>query len=204
MKLTLPPMILAMLNKRGGIIDSNLSGSQGRLEKVCNGQGYELHTSVIEFEKAFGGLVFPDVVGKLNPDEPHWVFGTLACLSSGGHEAPKRGGKKRKLVPVVYSPNDIVYFLDANGKAYAQDMVEDVSAAFYAENGTALVCRILLDDAIFSRKETTLELKGLKGEALSQRFTLSEIAEASGADRRYFSDPKGEILVQEEQFFYLY
>ncbi len=198
MKLNLPSIVLAMLEQRGGIMDPDRRGSQERLEKVCIEHGYALHSAVIDFEAAFGGLVMPDEGRKVKRGEPQWVFGTYACLSEGGHVAPRGGSKRRDLVPVVYSPNDIVYFLDAQGSAYAQDTIEDTSAVLYAENATALVCRILLDDAFFSRQETSVELKGLQGEALSQRLALTRISEASGADRRYYGDARGSILVVEE------
>jgi hypothetical protein len=198
MKLNLPPIVLAMLEQRGGIFDPNLRGSQEYLGKMCTEQGYPLHPSVMDFEATFGGLVLPDDEAKVGQGEPEWFFGTFACLSGGGHVAPRGGGKGQKRVPVVYSPRDIVYFLDAQGCAYAQDTIEDTKAVLYASNGTALVCRILLDDAFFSRKETSVELKGLQGEALSQRFALSRIAEASGPDLRYYSDAKGEIVLVED------
>ncbi len=198
MKLNLPPIVLAIFEQRGGLIALNLHGSLDQLEKVCKEHGYALHPSVMDFEAAFGGLVMPDEGEIVKNGEPHWVFGTYACLSGGSHVAPRGGSKQRGLVPVVYSPNDIVYFLDAQGKAYAQDTIEDTSAAPYAENATALICRILLDDVFFSRHETKLEINGLQGSALSQRFSLTMVAEASGADLRYYSDANGSILVMEE------
>jgi hypothetical protein len=70
-----------------------------------------------------------------------WLFGAHACLRSEAHAAP-RGGK-RKLVPVVYSPNDIIYFLDADGKAWAQDTIEESRATRYAESGRELVTQIV-------------------------------------------------------------
>src|SRR4051812_42147899 len=106
MKLKLPTVILSMLKKRGGVIDAELRATRVKLIEACKAHGYVPHASVIAFEAAFGGLLIPDEA-KMKKDEPCWLFGTHACLTTGGHTTPGRGGKARKLVPVVYSPNDI-------------------------------------------------------------------------------------------------
>src|SRR3954471_16820826 len=159
MKLKLPKVVLAMLKKRGGTIDAELRATRARLIKTCEDHKYPPHATVIAFEAAFGGLQIPDE-GKVKKGEPCWLFGTHACLTTGGHVAPRGGSKARKLVPVVYSPNDIIYYLDAQGRGYAEDTIEDPSAMFYADNGTSLVCRIVFNDALFSRQETSLDLPG--------------------------------------------
>ena len=197
MKLKLPAVVLAMLKKRGGTMDAGLRATRVQLVKTCEEHRYIPHPSVIAFEAAFGGLVIPDE-GKMKKGEPCWLFGTHACLITSGHFAPRGGSKARKLVPVVCSPNDIIYYLDDQGRGYAEDTIEDVSAFFYADTGTSLVCRIVFDDVLFSRKETSLDLPGLQGEELSKRFSLALVTEASGKDLRYFSDPKGDVLVVED------
>lgn len=197
MKLKLPNVILAMLKQRGGVVDNNLRATRAQLINTCNEHGYTPHTSVIAFEAAFGGLLIPDGP-KMKKNEPHWLFGAHACLTSGGHTAPRGGSKARKLVPVVYSPNDNIYYLDHKGRAYAEDTIEDLKASYYAEDKTSLVCRIILDDALFSRNETSFDLPGLQGDALSERLSLKLIREASGKDRRFFSDAKGTVLVVED------
>ncbi|MFM9836737.1 MAG: leucine-rich repeat domain-containing protein [Cyclobacteriaceae bacterium] len=197
MKLKLPVVVLAMLKKRGGTMDAGLRATRARLIKTCEDHKYPPHTSVIAFEAAFGGLIIPDEL-KQKKGEPCWLFGTHACLTTGGHMAPRGGSKARKLVPVVYSPNDIIYYLDEQGRGYAEDTIEDPSATFYADNGTSLVCRIVFNDALFSREETSLDLPGLQGEELSKRLSLTLVTEASGKDLRFFSDAKGDVLVVEE------
>jgi hypothetical protein len=197
MKLKLPAVVLGMLTRRGGIVDARLRATHARLLKTCNELHYPPHASVVTFENTFGGLVIPDE-GRIKKGEPHWLFGAHACLTSGGHTAPRGGTKRRKLVPVVYSPNDIIYYLDEHGRAYAEDTIEDLSASHYADDGTSLVCRIIFDDALFSRKETSLDLPGLQGDALSKRLSLTLVKEASGSDRRFFSDTRGELLVVED------
>jgi hypothetical protein len=197
MKLKLPAVVLAMIKKQGGTLNKELRATRARLVKTCEEHRYPPHASVVAFEAAFGGLVIPDE-GKKKKGEPCWFFGTHACLTTGGHSDPRGGSKARKLVPVVYSPNDIIYYLDEQGRAYAQDTIEDSSAAFYANNGIALVCRIVFNDALFSRQETSLDLPGLQGEELSTRLSLSLVTEASGDDLRFFSDAKGDMILVEE------
>jgi hypothetical protein len=204
MKLKLPKVVLAMLKKRGGTIDVGLRATRAQLIRTCEEHKYPLHASVIVFEAAFGGLLILDEP-KQKKGEPCWLFGTHACLTTGGHTAPRgglpteqAGSKARKLVPVVYSPNDIIYYLDEQGRGYVEDTIEDPSAMFYADNGTSLVCRIVFNDALFSREETSLDLPGLQGDELSKRFSLTLVTEASGKDLRFFSDAKGDVLVVEE------
>jgi hypothetical protein len=186
-----------MLKKRGAKMNAGLRATKSQLVKTCKEHRYPLHASVVAFEESFGGLVIPDEP-KMKKGEPCWLFGTYACLTEGGHTSPRGGSKARKLVPVVCSPNDIIYYLDEQGRGYAEDTIEDISATLYADNGTSLVCRILFNDALFSRKETSVELPGLQGEALAKQLSLSLVKEASGKDFRFFSDDKGDVLVVEE------
>ncbi|HWA35762.1 MAG TPA: leucine-rich repeat domain-containing protein [Cyclobacteriaceae bacterium] len=197
MKLKLPSVILTLLKKHGATVDSSLRASRAQVVKTCKENGYPAHRAVIAFEDAFGGLTMPDEPGK-KKNQPYWLFGTNACLSSGAHVRPTGGSKSRKLVPVAYSPNDIIYFLDERGNGYAEDTVEDTKATLYAETGKSLVCRIILDDVLFSRKETSIDLPGLQGDAISKRLSLKLVREASGKDRRYFSDAKADVLVLED------
>jgi hypothetical protein len=198
MNLKLPAVILAMLKKRGGTMDAGLRATRARLVKTCEEHRYPPHAPVIAFEAAFGGLIIPEDGRKIKKDEPCWLFGTHACLTIGGHTNPRSGSKARKLVPVVCSPNDIIYYLDEKGRGYAEDTIEDVAASFYADDGTSLVCRIVFDDALFSREGTSVDLPGLQGEELSRRLSLRLVSKASGKDRRFFCDATGDILVVEE------
>jgi hypothetical protein len=209
MKNKLPAVVLAMLKERGATMDTGLRASRAQLVKTCAEHGYMLHASVISFEAAFGGLLIPDARlrgarlrrsehPRIKKNEPCWLFGTYACLTTGGHSTGPTGNTARKLVPVVYSPNDIIYYLDERGRGYAEDTIEDLSATLFAEDGVSLVCRIVFNDALFSREQTSVELPGLQGEALSKRLSLALVKEASGKDRRFFSDAKGDVLVVEE------
>ncbi len=197
MKLKLPEPVLNLLKKQGGTVNSKLRATKTRLTKTCEEHRYPLHDSEIAFEAAFGGLMIPDEP-KQKSEDPCWLFGTHACLTSNTHTDPRGGSKARKLVPVVYSPNDIIYYLDEQGRAYAEDTIEDEKARLYADNGTSLVCRIILHETLFSRKETSLDLPGLKAEELSKQIHLHLVVEASGKDFRFFSDAKGDVLVVED------
>src|SRR6478609_4235201 len=88
MKLKLPKAVLAMLKKRGGTIDAGLRATRAQLIKICEEHSYPPHISVIAFETAFGGLVIPDEGNKIKKNEPPWLFGTHACLTSGAHVTP--------------------------------------------------------------------------------------------------------------------
>jgi hypothetical protein len=197
MNLKLPAVVNTMLKKRGAVIDAKLRATQEQLTKTCSEQEYQPHAAVISFEAAFGGLLIPDG-SEMEQDEPCWIFGTHACLTTGGHTSPRGGIEGHKLVPVVYSPNDIIYYLDEQGRGYAEDTIEDVSASPYAEDGTSLVCRIVFDDALFSRNETSIDLPGLQGDTLSKSLSLKVIEEASAKDRRFFSNEAGDVLVVED------
>ncbi|HZY82490.1 MAG TPA: leucine-rich repeat domain-containing protein [Cyclobacteriaceae bacterium] len=197
MKLKLPAVINTMLKKRGAIVDPALRASRAQLVDTCTSRCYKPHAGVLAFEAAFGGLLIPDGP-KMKKDEPSWIFGAHACLTTGGHVDPRGGSKARKLVPVVCSPNDIIYFLDEQGRGYAQDTIEDVSAVRFSGNGKSLVCRIVLQDALFSRNETSLELPGLQGKELSKKLSLKVIKEASDNERVFYSDKNGDVIVVEE------
>lgn len=195
MKLKLPPVVALLLEKRGAVIDKKLRATKSQLIDIWRAQGYVPHATVISFESAFGGLLLPDSP-KMKKGEPVWLFGTFACLTEGGHSSPP--GKAKKRVPVVNSPNDIIYYLDESGRAYAEDTIEDVSPVYYAADKTSLVSRIVFDDALFSRKDFSVDLPGLQGVELSKRFSLKLAKEASGTDRRFFTDARGEIIVVED------
>lgn len=197
MKLKLPTVVLALIKKQGGIIDPKLRATRVQLIKTCEEHHYTPHNSVIAFQNVFGGLVIPDE-GKLKKGEPCLLFGTHACLTSGGHSDPRGGNKRRKLVPVIYSPNDIIYYLDEKGRAFAEDTIEDPSAVLCADNATALVCRVVIHNTMFSRSETSLELPGLQAKDLSKRFSLKLIKAASDKSQLFFSDTKGDVLVVED------
>jgi hypothetical protein len=196
MALKLPPVALALLEAAGAAIEPKRRASKAQLLTTCKQHGYALHATVAAFEAEFGGLVIPDRP-KQKKNHPVWLFGAHACLASGAHVAPRGGKKTRALVPVVYSPNDVVYFLDKQGRAYAQDTIEDPEAKPFAENGTALITRIMLYSALFALGASAQALPGVLGDALAERLSLALVTEASDRDLRFFSDANAKTLVVE-------
>jgi len=57
----------------------------------------------------------------------------------------------------VYSPNDVIYFLDADGRAWAQDTIEESSATPFADDGDALVLKLLQELRSFDAPEAEAE-----------------------------------------------
>lgn len=189
-------MALALLKAAGAVVEPAGRASKAQLLTTCKQHGYVMHPAVAAFEAEFGGLVIPDSP-KQKKNDPVWLFGAHACLVSDAHAAPHGGKKTRGLVPVVYSPNDVVYFLDKQGRAYAQDTIEDSEAKPFAENGGALVSRIMLYSALFALGASAQALPGLQGDAFAKRLSLSLVNEASDRDLRFFSDATAKTLVVE-------
>lgn len=196
MVLELPPVALALLKAAGAEVELTGRASKPQLLASCKRHGYSMYPAVAAFEAKFGGLVIPESP-KQKKNDPVWRFGAHACLASGEHAAPRGGKKTRGLVPVVYSPNDVVYFLDKQGRAYAQDTIEDPEAKPFAENGSALVARIMLYSALFALGASSQVLPGLQGVTLAKRLSLVLIKEASDRDLRFFCDATAKTLVVE-------
>ena len=104
MKLKLPKVVLAMLKKRGGTVDGKLHATKAKLTTTCKAHNYPLHPSVVAFESAFGGLLIPEDGSKLRKNEPCWLFGAHACLTSGAHVTPRGGVKLASLCPLFTHP----------------------------------------------------------------------------------------------------
>jgi hypothetical protein len=157
---------------------------------------YPMSDAVADFELAYGGLQLPEFGAKADwvlSDESFWLFGAHACLSCEAHLEARGGAKERGLVPVAYSPNDVIYFLDETGRGFAQDTIEDVQAVFFAANGRALLTRILLWDELLMLE--THEFLGVHGDFLKNQFELLLVKDASAEDLRFLSN--GEDIVVE-------
>jgi hypothetical protein len=103
---------------------------------------YPVHASVVAFEADYGGLVFAEHTGDAAGD---WLVGAYACLASRTHGEP-RGGRPRSgkeaLVPVAYSPNDTIFYLDGDGVGWAEDTIEG-GLQRVADDGVQLLARIV-------------------------------------------------------------
>ena len=143
----------------------------------------------LHFESTYGGLVLPDDAGP-------WLFGANACLSSNAHPNIAASAQRTRLVPVAYSPNDVVYFLDAVGRGYAQDTIEDEKPVSFARDGRGLISRIVLHHAHFAMSERR-ELAGTRGAAVARKLKLKIVKEATVPDASFFSDANGSVIVVE-------
>lgn len=118
--------------------DPKRTAPRARVEALIAKHGYPAHASVLEFEDRFGGIVlFEDERGH---EDGLTLLGAFACLRSDGHVHPDGG--RRDLVPVAYTPEDGIAFLDAAGKAYYQDTIEDEKAKAFAKDGAAAVKKL--------------------------------------------------------------
>jgi hypothetical protein len=128
------------LAKRKPMFDAAQRGSEAELRALLNERGYVAHDAVIAFDARYGGLIVADSPGEEGYD---WLFGAYACLKSNAHTDP-RG--KAGWVPVAYSPNDCIFYLDEKGAAWAIDTIEDTKASRYAKDGDAMMKRIFSED----------------------------------------------------------
>jgi hypothetical protein len=118
-------------------------GTRAALTALLKRTRYPVHASVLAFEASFGGLVIPDAGADDDWFETDVAthLGAFACLRGGGHTDP-RGGRD-DLVPVAFTPNDGIVFLDRAGTAYYQDTVEDPTAKKFTTTGAAAVAKLL-------------------------------------------------------------
>jgi hypothetical protein len=192
----LSPFALAILERRHAVFDKKSRATPAVLAQTLKKYRYPNSASVLAFEAAYGGLQVPEYGAKTNwleAEESAWLFGAHACLISEVHVDPRGGSKRRGLVPVAYSPNDVIYFLDREGHGFAQDTIEDPRALPFADGGRALVSRILLWDEMFALESETL--LGAHGNVLKNLLSLTLVSHASADDVRFFGN--GEIYVSE-------
>jgi hypothetical protein len=95
--------------------------------------------SELAFERAFGGLVIPDAGAE--SDDESTIVGAFACLKSRAHVRPTGG--RDGLVPVAYTSNDGILFLDGAGRPYYQDTIEDPRAVALRTNAAGAVGTLL-------------------------------------------------------------
>lgn len=134
--------LLATANARH---DARKTGDAAALKKLLADHKYPAHPSVLAFERMFGGLVIPDDGGDSDPDwfenDEATLVGAYGCLQSNAHVHPDGG--RSDLVPVAYTPNDGILYLDEAGAAYYEDTIEDTEATKIAPNGAAAVAKLL-------------------------------------------------------------
>ena len=125
--------------------DARRTAAAAMVKKLLARKKYPAHASVLAFETTFGGLVIPEDGAK---DDEDWfengestLVGAYACLKSDAHDHPTGG--RSDLVPVAYTPNDGIVFLDKAGAAYYEDTIEDLVAARWKRTGAAAVADLL-------------------------------------------------------------
>lgn len=156
---------------------------QGDLAPLLEEYGYPNAAPFTAFEQLYGGIVSP---------ERDWLCGSFACLTAGGHAAP-RGG--HDLVPVIATPNDVIYFLGTSGRGWAQDTIEDVEALPFADDMDHLVAKVLLFDTI-DAKPHRVDLDDARGEAIAAAEKLPPVPEASDSHERFWGNEKTIVVEQ--------
>jgi len=125
--------------------DARRTADAATVKKLLARKNYPAHASVLAFEKMFGGLVIPEDGGNNDEDwfadGPATLVGAYACLKSDGHDRPTGG--RDDLVPVAYTPNDGIMFLDKAGATYFEDTIEDLVAARWKRTGAAAIAELL-------------------------------------------------------------
>ena len=126
------------LAKRHPVFEATSRGDKTKLGALLKKTGYPHHACVTAFDAVYGGLVVADAPREEGYD---WLFGAYACLQSGAHKDPR--GDKPSWVPIAYSPNDVIFFMDEKGVVWARDTIAETKSARYAASGDAMMKRLL-------------------------------------------------------------
>jgi hypothetical protein len=164
-------------------VEAATPAAEAEVRRLLAARTYPAHEAVLAFEARFGGTYGED-------DEPLTV-GAGACLGGDAHADP-RGGRD-DLVPVIYTANDGIGYLDGEGRGWFQDTIEEADASLVAPDGAALVCRVVLWNLLFAGERR--ELPGLRGAELAERLGVPAVVEASDAKERWWSD--GTLTIRE-------
>ena len=137
---------------------------------------------ILAFEEAFGGLLLPTSDLDDWREDGLWLLvGPYAAMTSHHAGSPRGGalGATTPLVPVALGPNDDVYFLDAEGRAYYHETIGEPSAVPFGANGAELVTRLLMGVLSYGGNAwggTYFEVAADEVEAVAARLGLSSIA----------------------------
>ncbi|MCE9598336.1 MAG: hypothetical protein K8S54_10250 [Spirochaetia bacterium] len=75
-------------------------------------------------------MIVADEIGEAGYD---WIFGACACTRSNAHKNPR--GQEPGWVPIAYSPDDVIFFMDEDGFVWMIDTIEDTEHTRFAESG---------------------------------------------------------------------
>lgn len=128
------------LAKRNPVFDAKVRGDKNKLAAILKKKGYPTHPFITAFDAVYGGLIVADSPGEEGYD---WLFGAYACLKSNAHKDPR--GDKPTWVPIAYSPNDVIFFMDEKGAVWAIDTIADKKAAPFAKSGDEAMKRLLTE-----------------------------------------------------------
>lgn len=129
------------LKKRSPVFDPESRGSEADLRALLSRKKYPVHDAVLAYDARYGGLVAADAPGEEGMD---WTFGAYACLRSNAHQDPR--GEKADHVPIAYSPNDVIFYIDRKGVVWAIDTIEDERPVRFADTADAMMTRIFTED----------------------------------------------------------
>lgn len=184
---SLGPIVRSLLEKRHPV--RRPVTDEATLERLLAKAKAPHHGPALAFERAFGGLSFPDYgEGRSwkKSSVPAWLIGAAECLAS---DLTFRAPGRKKLVPVLYTTNDNVVYLDADGIAWAEDTIGDTPLTMVAPNARAMMARVLLGDHVFyCPANKKVESASASGEEVATALQLEPIDEASDAAERWWSD----------------
>jgi len=153
---------------------------------------FPAHAAVLAFEDIWGGLVVPAVPDR---SQPRLSVGAYYCLAEGLCE---RGGHANlELVPIAWSPDDFVYFLNADGTVWGQHLIAMDRAAPVNDDGDTFIASQVLWDVLWARSPKTRS--GFVGEALAARLRLDALPGMQTKSERWWGCD--DTLVVEAQIF---
>jgi hypothetical protein len=125
------------LARRHPLFDPKRRGDEAQLRALLAEKKYAVHQAVLAYDARYGGLVAANA-----PDEEghDWIFGAYACLRSDAHVDPR--GDQPSWVPVAYSPNDEIYFIDDQGAVWVIDTVAADRAIRFADHADGMMRRV--------------------------------------------------------------
>jgi hypothetical protein len=200
-----PPASRALAAARARVL-AEQRGSRDDLAELLRAQGYVAHEAVLAFEELYGGLAIP----AEPPEDPRWSgddtlhlpIGAYWCLGAGHHVRP-RDGDPPDLVPIAYTPDDALHYLDAEGRAWVEDTIDLGGPFLAAGSARAWLARTLLLPQVFHRSTGhRCRGAGRRGEQIARALGLPELADASGGDERWWGD-EATLVVEPIDFRYL-
>lgn len=182
-RLDLPPIVFASIS-RGGISREGAHGDTEATTRLLNSKEYPPHPAVLDFEESFGGLEFYEP----EYDVPTLVVGPFACFSASPHWT----GRERDLVPVIFSVNDVVYFLDAQGRGWTCATMAGGGTRPSADNGKALFRQAVLWRVLESRGVDVKQ--GRHGAEMARARGATELVGTSGQTERWWGNETALIV----------